>query len=96
MPPARMLVVDDSLSADKAYKLACEGTTLLWRGDYHNARQLLQAMARRVDRKPGPAPPPANRSTCTGRRRGGVRRSSPSWCCRWTPTTGCRCAAHPT
>ena len=55
MPPARMLVVDDSLSADKAYKLACEGTTLLWRGDYHNARQLLQAMARRVDHKPARA-----------------------------------------
>ncbi|NDV12823.1 class I SAM-dependent methyltransferase [Crenobacter sp. HX-7-9] len=51
MPPARMLPVDDSLSADAAYKLACEGTTLLWRGDYHNARQLLQALARRVDRK---------------------------------------------
>src|SRR5690606_14514995 len=33
-----------------AWRLACEGTALLWRGDYHNARQLLQAMARRFDR----------------------------------------------
>jgi SAM-dependent methyltransferase len=32
--------------------LACEGTALLWRGDFHNAAQLLQAMARRADRTP--------------------------------------------
>ena len=25
---------------------------MLWRGDYHNARQLMQAIARRIDRKP--------------------------------------------
>lgn len=50
--PARIRVVDDSLKADAAYRLACEGTALLWRGDYHNARQLLQAMARRIGRKP--------------------------------------------
>lgn len=50
-PPARIQVVDDSLKADQAYRLACEDTGLLWRGDYHNARQLLQAMARRLDRK---------------------------------------------
>src|SRR5690606_25920705 len=31
-----------------------------WQGDYHNARQLLQAMARRIDRKPRkPAAPEA-------------------------------------
>lgn len=50
-PPKRIVIADDSLSADAAYKLACEGGTLLWRGDYQNARQLLQALARRVDRK---------------------------------------------
>ncbi len=50
-PPKRMLVADDSMTADAAYKLACEGTALLWRGDYQNARQLLLAMARRIDRK---------------------------------------------
>jgi hypothetical protein len=49
-PPARVLPVDDSLPADSAYRLACEGTALLWRGDFHNARHLLQAMARRLDR----------------------------------------------
>ncbi len=50
-PPARVRLADDTLSADAAYKLACEGTALLWRGDFHNARQLLQALARRVDRQ---------------------------------------------
>ncbi len=51
-PPGRIQVADDTLSADAAYRLACEGTALLWRGDFQNARQLLQAMARRFDRKP--------------------------------------------
>lgn len=47
-----MTLVDDSTTADAAYRLACEGTALLWRGDFHNARQLLQAMARRIDKPP--------------------------------------------
>ena len=49
--PRSVVVADDTLSADTAYRLACEGTALLWRGDFHNARQLLLALARRVDRK---------------------------------------------
>ncbi|WP_217196515.1 methyltransferase [Streptomyces buecherae] len=49
--PRRVVVGDDRMTADAAYKLVCEGTAVLWRGDYHNARQLLQAMARRADRK---------------------------------------------
>ncbi|WP_245974338.1 methyltransferase [Thermomonospora umbrina] len=49
-PPKRVTVADDRMTADSAYRLACEGTALLWRGDFHNARQLLQAMGRRVDR----------------------------------------------
>lgn len=52
LPPKRIEVVDDRLTADAAYRLACEGTALLWRGDFHNARQLLQALTRRIDRKP--------------------------------------------
>ncbi len=51
-PPERVIVADDRISADEAYHLACEGTALLWRGDFQNARQLLQAMARRIERKP--------------------------------------------
>jgi methylase of polypeptide subunit release factors len=54
--PKRVVVADDRTTADVAYRLACEGTALLWRGDYQNARQLLQAMARRADRKPRKAP----------------------------------------
>ena len=56
--PRRVRCVDDVLSADSAYRLACEGTALLWRGDFHNARQLLLALQRRVDRGPRKAAPP--------------------------------------
>ncbi|MFF7749080.1 methyltransferase [Streptomyces sp. NPDC007971] len=51
LPPKRVVVADDRMNADTAFRLACEGTALLWRGDFHNARQLLQAMSRRADRK---------------------------------------------
>ncbi len=61
-PPRRVVVADDQTRADDAYRLACEGTALLWRGDFQNARQLLTAIARRIDRpprrrrnKPGPS-----------------------------------------
>ena len=50
LPPARVLIADDTLPADQAYRLACEGTALLWRGDFQNARHLLQALTRRTDR----------------------------------------------
>ena len=50
LPPARIVLVDDKTTADEAYRLACEGTSLLWRGDFHNAKQLLQALARRIER----------------------------------------------
>ena len=50
--PRRVVAADDTMSADTAHRLACEGTGLLWQGDFHNARQLLQALARRTERKP--------------------------------------------
>ena len=46
----KVVTADDTLTADDAYHLACEGTAILWRGDFQNARQLLQALVRRVDR----------------------------------------------
>ncbi len=49
--PKRIVCVDDRTTADAAYRLASEGTALLWQGDFQNARQLLQAMARRVDQR---------------------------------------------
>ena len=50
--PRRVVAADDTMSADTAHRLACEGTGMLWQGDFHNARQLLQALARRTERKP--------------------------------------------
>lgn len=50
MPPKRVMLVDDTLTADMAFRLASEGTGLLWRGDFQNAKQLLQAIARRIDK----------------------------------------------
>ena len=47
-----MIAADDTLPADTAYRMACEGTGLLWTGDFQNARMLLQALMRRADRKP--------------------------------------------
>lgn len=52
-PPARVAIADDTMKADTAYGLAGQGTALLYRGDFQNARQLLGAMARRADRRPG-------------------------------------------
>lgn len=48
--PTRIVPVDDQTTADQAYRLACEGNSLLWCGDFHNALQLMQAMARRIKR----------------------------------------------
>jgi len=50
-PPRHVVVADDTLPADRAYRLASEGTALLWRGDFQNARQLLQALGRRIDKR---------------------------------------------
>lgn len=52
--PKRVVIADDTLAADAAYRLACEGTGLLWRGDFQNARLLLQALARRLDKPAKP------------------------------------------
>ena len=62
-PPKRVVIADDTMAADTAYRLACEGTALLWRGDFQNARQLLQALARRVDRPPHKSKKPPRQAT---------------------------------
>ncbi len=49
-PHQKIQVADDTLTADIAYRLACEGTAMLYKGDFQNARQLLQALVRRVDK----------------------------------------------
>jgi SAM-dependent methyltransferase len=64
VPPARRVVIaDDRATADDAYGLACQGTALLWRGDFQNARQLLLALARRADRRSRKPRKPAGSST---------------------------------
>lgn len=48
-PPTKVRLADDRIKADEAFRLVSESTALLWRGDFHNAKQLLGALARRVD-----------------------------------------------
>lgn len=50
-PHPRVVVADEQLSANEAYRLACEGTALIWRGDFQHAKQMLIALAKRVDEK---------------------------------------------
>ncbi len=64
-PPRRVVLADDTLAADAAYRLACEGTGLLWRGDFQNARLLLQAMARRVDKPAKPKRDKRHKAGCS-------------------------------
>ncbi|WP_305823838.1 class I SAM-dependent methyltransferase [Massilia brevitalea] len=49
--PKKVVLADDTMAADTAYRLALDGTALLWRGDFQNARQLVQALARRIDHR---------------------------------------------
>jgi methylase of polypeptide subunit release factors len=49
--PTSVEDVDDTMRADQALKKMRNGIGLLWRGDFHNGRQLLQALGRRLDRK---------------------------------------------
>lgn len=57
----KVVIADDTLTADNAYHLACEGTAILWKGDFQNARQLLQALVRRIDK-------PSKKSKRAGKR----------------------------
>jgi methylase of polypeptide subunit release factors len=54
-PPRQVVLADDRLSIDQAFKLASAGTGLLWRGDFHNARHLLQGLTRRLEKQAGRA-----------------------------------------
>jgi methylase of polypeptide subunit release factors len=47
--PRRAVAADDTLTADAAFRLVSQGTAIVWRGDFVNARQLLAALGRRVD-----------------------------------------------
>lgn len=52
--PKKVMVIDDTFSADRYMSLASQGVSFVWKGDYHNAKQLLQAVQRRI-KKHSPA-----------------------------------------
>ena len=58
--PRDLVVITDDISADKALRLIRSGTGLLWRGDFHNARQLLRAIDRRLQKRASRTPPGAD------------------------------------
>ena len=64
-PPKRIQVVDDTLSADEAYRLAAAGVGMLWRGDFQNAKLLVQALERRLEKRmeKNSSPKPARRTS---------------------------------
>jgi len=53
--PTRVGRADDATRADQAFRRLRKGECLLYAGDYHNARQLLAAVGRRL-RPPAPQP----------------------------------------
>ncbi len=52
-PPTAIAIADDRTSADAAYRQMEAGTALLWRGDWVNARHLMEALSKRADRRFG-------------------------------------------
>ena len=74
--PSRVQTVR-TIEADEAYRLASAGTGLLWRGDFQQARQLLQGMSRRMDaagqRKPKSLPANAAEGFATHRQAQALR-----------------------
>lgn len=59
--PTDIRLADDSLPAADAWRLMQSGIGLLWRGDWQNARHLLQAVSRRADRQAArPGKPPSS------------------------------------
>ena len=60
------------------------GTAILWRGDYQNARQLLQALGRRTDRRPSKTGASAAEGICIARPR---RKKPAPWDCCSFPST---------
>lgn len=52
--PKKSKVARDGYSADDAFTWFSQGGTLVWEGDYHQARQLLAAVAKRIDKRRKP------------------------------------------
>jgi len=47
--PTRLQPMATAPTAAEAYRLACAGTAMLWRGDYEDGKRLLQAMGQHLD-----------------------------------------------
>jgi len=58
-PPGRLAPADDRTRADAALRRLRAGQGLLYLGDFHNARQLLAALGRRLAPRPDPRLAPA-------------------------------------
>jgi SAM-dependent methyltransferase len=58
--PSRVGAADDRTRADAALRRMRAGECLLYGGDFHNARQLLAALGRRLAPRPDPRLPPAD------------------------------------
>ncbi|NBE57059.1 methyltransferase, partial [Streptomyces boluensis] len=54
-PPRRVVPADSRMGVAAAYRHVCEGTALLWQGDYRSARQLLSSLGRRAEGRGRPA-----------------------------------------
>lgn len=54
--PENVVIADEKLAADEAFRLVGTGTALLWRGDFQAARQLLSALGARIDKRNRRAP----------------------------------------
>ncbi|KQW08624.1 methylase [Leifsonia sp. Root4] len=54
--PDNVVIADEKLAADEAFRLVGNGTALLWRGDFQAARQLLSALGTRIDKRNRRAP----------------------------------------
>ena len=59
-PHSKVVIGDDRLGADAAWRLVSEGNAILWRGDWQNARKLLLTLTTRVDRLPRTGKRPSN------------------------------------
>ncbi|AVZ39855.1 methylase [Dietzia sp. JS16-p6b] len=55
-PPTGIVVITDDIAADKALRIARRGSSLLWRGDFQNARQLMRALDRRLTKRASRSP----------------------------------------
>ncbi|WP_232664427.1 methyltransferase [Pseudonocardia sp. TRM90224] len=51
-PAGEVVAVDERVRADTALRLATRGTALVWSGEARTARHLLDALKRRLDRRP--------------------------------------------